>query len=68
MMSFDRAVLSQQHIGRTLGIATSCPPRSLRKLLDTTPALDRFESIVDDMKKRGQTAIYSSILEARALL
>ena len=33
-------------------------------MLDTTPCLDRFESLVDDMKKRGQTAIYSSIVEA----
>ncbi|CAJ1422005.1 unnamed protein product [Effrenium voratum] len=40
----------------------------VEKLLDTTPALDRFESIVDDMKKRGQTAIYSSILEATEML
>ena len=37
-------------------------------LLDATPSLDKFESIVDDMKKRGQTAIYSSIIEATQML
>lgn len=37
-------------------------------LLDTTPCLDRFEAVVDDMKKRGQTAIYSSIVEATKML
>mmetsp|Transcript_14119 Transcript_14119/g.26434 ORF Transcript_14119/g.26434 Transcript_14119/m.26434 type:complete len:546 (+) Transcript_14119:72-1709(+) len=37
-------------------------------LLEATPSLDKFESIVDDMKKRGQTAIYSSILEATKML
>ena len=35
---------------------------------DTTPCLDRFEAVVDDMKKRGQTAIYSSIVEATKML
>ncbi|CAJ1374959.1 unnamed protein product [Effrenium voratum] len=40
----------------------------VEKLLDTTPALDRFESIVDDMTKRGQTAIYSSVLAAAKML
>merc|ERR1719424_2401576 len=38
------------------------------RLLDLTPRLDLFESIVDDMEKRGQTAIYSSIIEAVAML
>eukprot|EP00439_Symbiodinium_sp_Y106_P069866 s1687_g12.t1 len=37
-------------------------------LLDATPSLDKFESIVDDMKKRGQTAIYSSIIAATQML
>jgi len=36
--------------------------------LDVTSRLDRFESIVDDMEKRGQTAIYSAILEAVNML
>lgn len=31
------------------------------KMLDLTPALDTFENIVDDIKARGQTAIYSVI-------
>lgn len=35
---------------------------------DTTACLDRFEAVVDDMKKRGQTAIYSSIVEATKML
>lgn len=34
----------------------------VEQLLDLTPELDRFESIVDDMQKRGQTAIYSAII------
>merc|ERR1712232_1273669 len=38
------------------------------QLLDVTPRLDRFESIVDDMEKRGQTAIYSAIIEAVNML
>merc|ERR1712232_1293153 len=29
----------------------------VEQLLDLTPQLDRFEAIVDDMEKRGQTAI-----------
>ena len=37
-------------------------------LLDATPSLDKFESIVDGMKKRGQTAIYSSIIAATQML
>ena len=40
----------------------------VESLLDTTPCLDRFEAVVDDMKKRGQTAIYSSIVEATKML
>ncbi|CAK9039928.1 Ubiquitin-conjugating enzyme E2 11 (E2 ubiquitin-conjugating enzyme 11) (Ubiquitin carrier protein 11) (Ubiquitin-conjugating enzyme E2-17 kDa 11) (Ubiquitin-protein ligase 11) [Durusdinium trenchii] len=39
----------------------------VERMLDTTPSLDLFESVVDDMKKRGQTAIYSSIVEANAV-
>mmetsp|Transcript_66705 Transcript_66705/g.159483 ORF Transcript_66705/g.159483 Transcript_66705/m.159483 type:complete len:574 (+) Transcript_66705:75-1796(+) len=38
------------------------------KMLDLTPELDKFESIVDDMQKRGQTAIYSAIIEATKML
>lgn len=38
------------------------------QMLDLTPQLYRFESIVDDMHIRGQTAIYSSILEAARML
>lgn len=38
------------------------------RLLDITGRLDRFEAIVDDMEKRGQTAIYSSIIEAVGML
>ena len=41
---------------------------TLRSTKDTTPCLDRFEAVVDDMKKRGQTAIYSSIVEATKML
>merc|ERR1712070_142041 len=40
----------------------------VEQLLDATPRLDRFESIVDDMEKRGQTAIYSAIIEAVNML
>merc|ERR1712139_549458 len=40
----------------------------VEQLLDITSRLDRFESIVDDMEKRGQTAIYSSIIEAVDML
>merc|ERR1711975_129266 len=40
----------------------------VEQLLDATPQLDRFESIVDDMEKRGQTAIYSAIIEAVNML
>merc|ERR1719235_1796081 len=40
----------------------------VEQLLDVTSRLDRFESIVDDMEKRGQTAIYSSIIEAVNML
>merc|ERR1711939_995707 len=40
----------------------------VEQLLDVTSRLDRFESIVDDMEKRGQTAIYSSIIEAASML
>jgi len=41
---------------------------NVEQLLDVTCRLDRFESIVDDMEKRGQTAIYSAILEAASML
>jgi len=37
-------------------------------LLGLTAALDRFECIVDEMKKRGTTAIYSAIVEATRML
>jgi len=37
-------------------------------LLALTPRLDRFETIVDDMEKRGTTAIYSAIVEAARML
>jgi len=40
----------------------------VEKMLDLTPELDKFESIVDNMQKRGQTAIYSAIIEAARLL
>mmetsp|Transcript_28830 Transcript_28830/g.63764 ORF Transcript_28830/g.63764 Transcript_28830/m.63764 type:complete len:557 (+) Transcript_28830:87-1757(+) len=40
----------------------------VEKMLDLTPELDKFESIVDDMQKRGATAIYSAIIEAARLL
>lgn len=40
----------------------------VEQLLDLTPRLDRFESIVDDMERRGQTAIYSAIVEAARML
>lgn len=40
----------------------------VEQLLDVTSQLDRFESIVDDMEKRGQTAIYSAIIEAASML
>jgi len=41
---------------------------AVERMLDLTPRLDRFEAIVDDMQKRGSTAIYSSILEAVSML
>jgi Mg-chelatase subunit ChlD len=37
-------------------------------LLGLTGTLDRFESIVDDIERRGQTAIFSSIVQAAAML
>merc|ERR1719160_2430921 len=37
-------------------------------LLDVTPHLELFESKVDDMDKRGMTAIYSAITEAASML
>mmetsp|Transcript_33621 Transcript_33621/g.76800 ORF Transcript_33621/g.76800 Transcript_33621/m.76800 type:complete len:561 (+) Transcript_33621:96-1778(+) len=40
----------------------------VEKMLDLTAELDKFESIVDDMQKRGATAIYSAIIEAARLL
>lgn len=40
----------------------------IESLLDLTPRLDRFEAIVDDVEKRGSTAIYSAILEAVRML
>lgn len=41
---------------------------TVEMLLDLTSQLDRFESIVDNMQKRGQTAIYSSIAKAAEML
>eukprot|EP00927_Polykrikos_kofoidii_P038292 TRINITY_DN32636_c0_g1_i1.p1 TRINITY_DN32636_c0_g1~~TRINITY_DN32636_c0_g1_i1.p1 ORF type:complete len:575 (-),score=98.94 TRINITY_DN32636_c0_g1_i1:122-1846(-) len=38
------------------------------RLLDLTPRLDRFEAIVDDVEYRGQTSIYSAIIEATQML
>eukprot|EP00928_Gymnodinium_smaydae_P048656 TRINITY_DN32554_c0_g1_i1.p1 TRINITY_DN32554_c0_g1~~TRINITY_DN32554_c0_g1_i1.p1 ORF type:complete len:551 (+),score=88.34 TRINITY_DN32554_c0_g1_i1:47-1699(+) len=38
------------------------------RMLDLTSRLDLFERIVDDMEKRGQTAIYSAIAEAADML
>jgi len=40
----------------------------IEQLLDLRPRLDRFETIVDDIEKRGQTAIYSSVIEAAQML
>jgi len=37
-------------------------------LLDTTPRLELFEAIVDDMERRGMTAIYSAVTEAAVML
>jgi ubiquitin-conjugating enzyme E2 D/E len=37
-------------------------------LLDVTPRLELFEAIVDDMEKRGMTAIYSAVTEAASML
>jgi ubiquitin-protein ligase len=40
----------------------------IEQMLDLTSQLDRFESIVDDVHPRGQTAIYTSIVEAAKML
>jgi len=40
----------------------------VEQLLDMTSRLDKFETIVDDVEKRGQTAIYASIIEAASML
>eukprot|EP00930_Biecheleria_cincta_P047403 TRINITY_DN32854_c0_g1_i1.p1 TRINITY_DN32854_c0_g1~~TRINITY_DN32854_c0_g1_i1.p1 ORF type:complete len:549 (+),score=105.95 TRINITY_DN32854_c0_g1_i1:73-1719(+) len=40
----------------------------IEHMLELTPQLDLFESIVDDIEPRGQTAIYSSIAEAAQML
>merc|ERR1719453_2936035 len=37
-------------------------------LLDITPRLELFEAIVDDMEKRGMTAIYSAVSQAASML
>jgi len=37
-------------------------------LLDVTPQLERFEAIVDDMERRGMTAIYSAVTQAASML
>jgi ubiquitin-protein ligase/Mg-chelatase subunit ChlD len=37
-------------------------------LLDATPRLELFEAIVDDMERRGMTAIYSAVTEAASML
>merc|ERR1719335_379636 len=37
-------------------------------LLDVTPRLELFEAIVDDMERRGMTAIYSAVTEAASML
>ena len=40
----------------------------VEKLLDLTAELSKFESIVDDVERRGQTAIFSAIVAACASL
>jgi ubiquitin-protein ligase/Mg-chelatase subunit ChlD len=40
----------------------------VEQMLDVTSRLDLFETIVDDMQRRGTTAIYSSIVEAARML
>jgi len=40
----------------------------VERLLDLTPQLQLFEAIVDNVEKRGQTAIYSAIVEAVEML
>lgn len=37
-------------------------------LLDVTPQLELFEAIVDDMERRGMTAIYSAVTQAASML
>jgi ubiquitin-conjugating enzyme E2 D/E len=37
-------------------------------LLDITPRLELFEAIVDDMERRGMTAIYSAVSQAANML
>jgi len=38
------------------------------KMLETTSSLEEFEEIIDDMKQRGSTAIYSAIVEGCKML
>jgi ubiquitin-protein ligase len=40
----------------------------VEQLMDVSSSLNLFETIVDDMEKRGMTAIYSSIIEAAEML
>jgi len=40
----------------------------VEQLMDVSSSLNLFETIVDDMEKRGMTAIYSSIVEAAEML
>jgi ubiquitin-protein ligase len=40
----------------------------VEELLDATRELARFEAIVDDREKRGQTAIYSAVSQAASML
>jgi len=40
----------------------------VEQLMDVSSSLSRFETILEDMEKRGLTAIYSSIVEAAEML
>lgn len=40
----------------------------VERMLEPTARLDQFEAIVDDLKHRGQTAIYSAVAEAASML
>lgn len=55
-----------EHLGTSLGLIAY--DDEVQRLLDVTSDLDAFERVIDDIKPRAQTAIFSAVLEAIAML